>query len=318
MVNKAVPVITWPAPAAITYPTPLSATELDATASVPGAFVYSPAAGKVLKAGTQTLSVKFTPTDTTDYSTATATRMLIVTSADSQAFLQHLFQDVLGREIDADELSSFSAALAAGESRAAVLGDLLGSTEYSRRQIEPAIRLYTAAFSRPPDYAELQNCTDGLHGGVLTLAGAADRFAGSAEFLQHYGALDNTQYVQQLYRSVLGRDADAADLAEWVDRLDSGASRGAVLAGLSESDAFKDNIANQVEILRLHFLLLKRMPTTAELQGWQDFLLGCGQTDNVTPIPLDLDQWTNAFGTLTDQMRQTFLDDPDFADGSQP
>jgi hypothetical protein len=77
-VNKAIPVITWAAPAAITYPTPLSSAQLDATANVPGAFVYTPAAGKVLTAGTQTLSVKFTPTDTTDYSTANAAQSLTV------------------------------------------------------------------------------------------------------------------------------------------------------------------------------------------------------------------------------------------------
>ena len=80
-VNKAVPVITWPVPAAITYPTPLSAAQLDATANVPGAFVYTPAAGTVLNAGTQTLSVTFTPTDTTDYTTAIATKSLTVNKA---------------------------------------------------------------------------------------------------------------------------------------------------------------------------------------------------------------------------------------------
>ena len=38
---------------------------------MPGTFTYTPAAGTVLKAGTgQTLSVSFTPTDTTDYTTA--------------------------------------------------------------------------------------------------------------------------------------------------------------------------------------------------------------------------------------------------------
>ena len=52
--------ITWNAPAAITYGAALSSTQLNATADVPGAFVYSPAAGTVLKAGTQTLSVVFT------------------------------------------------------------------------------------------------------------------------------------------------------------------------------------------------------------------------------------------------------------------
>jgi hypothetical protein len=70
-VNQATPKITWAKPAAITYGTPLSSTQLDATASAPGSFVYSPPSGTVLSEGTQTLSVTFTPTDTTDYTTAT-------------------------------------------------------------------------------------------------------------------------------------------------------------------------------------------------------------------------------------------------------
>jgi hypothetical protein len=72
-VNQATPTITWANPSGITYGTALSATQLDATASVPGTFVYSPAAGTVLNAGSnQALSVTFTPTDTTDYTSATA------------------------------------------------------------------------------------------------------------------------------------------------------------------------------------------------------------------------------------------------------
>ena len=41
--------------------------------TVTGNLVYTPPAGTLLNAGTQTLSVVFTPTDTTDYTTATAT-----------------------------------------------------------------------------------------------------------------------------------------------------------------------------------------------------------------------------------------------------
>ena len=80
-INQATPTITWAAPAAITYGTALSATQLNATASVAGTFAYTPAAGKVLGAGTQTLSVTFTPTDTTDYTTATKTVTLTVNKA---------------------------------------------------------------------------------------------------------------------------------------------------------------------------------------------------------------------------------------------
>ena len=80
-VNQAVPVITWATPAAITYGTVLGATQLDATASVPGTFVYTPAAGGVLGVGSQTLAVAFTPADTTDYTTTTAKVTLMVNTA---------------------------------------------------------------------------------------------------------------------------------------------------------------------------------------------------------------------------------------------
>jgi len=77
----ATPVITWSTPAPITYGTALSGTQLDATANVAGTFVYSPAAGTVLGAGSQTLSVTFTPSNTTAYSSATATVTLTVRPA---------------------------------------------------------------------------------------------------------------------------------------------------------------------------------------------------------------------------------------------
>jgi hypothetical protein len=80
-VNQAAPTITWPAPAAITSGTALSATQLDASSTVAGTFAYTPAAGTVLNVGAQTLSVTFTPTDTTDYKAATAAVTLTVKSA---------------------------------------------------------------------------------------------------------------------------------------------------------------------------------------------------------------------------------------------
>lgn len=77
-VAKATPVVTWPTPSPISYGTPLSSSQLDATASVPGTFVYSPAAGKVEPAGSDRLSVTFTPTDAVDYATVTASVTLQV------------------------------------------------------------------------------------------------------------------------------------------------------------------------------------------------------------------------------------------------
>jgi hypothetical protein len=80
-VGPTVPTITWPTPAAITYGTALSGAQLDASAGVAGSFAYGPGSGTVLGAGTQTLSVTFTPTDTTDYTTATDSVLLTVDPA---------------------------------------------------------------------------------------------------------------------------------------------------------------------------------------------------------------------------------------------
>jgi hypothetical protein len=83
------PTITWPAPASIGSGTALSSTQLNATASstlisglqgsgttglletasLPGTFTYSPAAGTVLSPGVHMLSVTFTPTNVITSST---------------------------------------------------------------------------------------------------------------------------------------------------------------------------------------------------------------------------------------------------------
>ena len=83
IINKAQPVVTWVAPAAITYGMALSATQLNANSGgIAGTFVYTPAAGTILNAGAnQTLSVTFTPTDTTDYNNATQTVQITVNKA---------------------------------------------------------------------------------------------------------------------------------------------------------------------------------------------------------------------------------------------
>ena len=79
--GKSTPILTWPTPAAIQYGLALNSVQLDATASVPGGFAYAPPAGTVLKAGSQTLTAAFTPTNTTTYSSAAATVQLTVNQA---------------------------------------------------------------------------------------------------------------------------------------------------------------------------------------------------------------------------------------------
>jgi len=91
--GKIAPTVSWPTPADITRGTELSGMQLDATASVPGTFVYTPSVGTVLSAGTQTLSVTFTPADVKEYAKATMSVPITVnvignlTVADGQTYI---------------------------------------------------------------------------------------------------------------------------------------------------------------------------------------------------------------------------------------
>jgi YVTN family beta-propeller protein len=82
-----IPTITWNNPSDITYGTALNSTQLDATASVngnpiPGIFTYTPGPGTVLSAGSQQmLKTTFTPTDTANYTTASASVLINVSQA---------------------------------------------------------------------------------------------------------------------------------------------------------------------------------------------------------------------------------------------
>jgi hypothetical protein len=82
------PTINWSNPANITYGTPLNSTQLDASASNPvsgtnvnGTFNYTPLSGTVLSVGTHTLNTTFTPTDSANYTKASANVSINVTPA---------------------------------------------------------------------------------------------------------------------------------------------------------------------------------------------------------------------------------------------
>ncbi|MCY1706367.1 DUF4214 domain-containing protein [Pannonibacter sp. SL95] len=109
-------------------------------------------------------------------------------------------------------------------------------------------RLYQAAFARTPD-------TDGLRHNVklvdagMTMNQMSSAFLGSAEFIQRYGRnTSDSAYINALYNNVLGRDAESAGLAGWIERLSSGTwDRASVLIGFSESAENKALVGPAIE-----------------------------------------------------------------------
>jgi hypothetical protein len=58
----------------------------------------------------------------------------------------------------------------------------------------------------------------------------------SSEFINRYGALTDTGFVDALYQNVLGRLPDQAGLNFWLDQLEhQGQTRAVVLVGFAES-----------------------------------------------------------------------------------
>jgi hypothetical protein len=111
--SKITPTITWSNPADITFGSALSGVQLNATASVPGTFVYTPAAGTVLPAGNgQTLSVAFTPTDTTNYNNAAASVLINVIATAGPANL--VITRTLSRDVNNDVLAKLTIANTGG------------------------------------------------------------------------------------------------------------------------------------------------------------------------------------------------------------
>jgi len=87
-VSQGVYTIVWTNPASIGYGTALGTNQNAASASIAGNYNYNPTNGTVLPAGTNTLQVTFTPTDT-NYAATNLSALLVVNSS-SNAYLASL------------------------------------------------------------------------------------------------------------------------------------------------------------------------------------------------------------------------------------
>ncbi len=123
-------------------------------------------------------------------------------------------------------------------------GDLPGGSnvnplpEDSRTQVtEFVTRLYKVCLNRSPDATGLNDWVNQLMKGTTTGSQAAYGFVFSNEFKgKNYC---NEDYVKQLYRAFLGREADSSGLANWVTQLESGKTREEVFNGFAQSNEFK-------------------------------------------------------------------------------
>ncbi len=164
-------------------------------------------------------------------------------SLSNRQFVELIYRNVLGRAADGEGSNHWTSALDRGVSRGDVMIGFSESTEFKNRtapeltSIEhngPVGRLYMAYFLRRPDEQGLDYWINtGLPTGAVS-----EQFARSPEFTRRYGQLDHPAFVDLTYRNVLGRAPDGAGLAHWVELLNRGTGRGAVMQGFSDSPEF--------------------------------------------------------------------------------
>jgi hypothetical protein len=168
---------------------------------------------------------------------------------------------VLGRSPDDDGFRNWLNAMDNGMSRSEALLGFHETTEYIEfsqfkvghgawmrdNQVAFVTEMYDSILDRPPDDAELVGWVDAIQGG-MTYQQAKQDFIDSAEFQEKFGNLDDTAFVQQLYRNVLDREGEAEGLAAWTEALHAGMTPNDVAAGflgsaeyLMQSDSYSDN-----------------------------------------------------------------------------
>jgi hypothetical protein len=198
------------------------------------------------------------------------------TQAGTRRFAMQQYRDFLGREGDAGGVDFWAGNLNSGvQSRGQVIESFFGSQEF-QGTIAPVARLYFAYFLRIPDYPGL-NFWIGYYRAGNSLEAISNAFAGSAEFTDTYGSLDNGQFVNLVYQNVLGRAPDAAGFDFWKGRLDSGAAtRGQVMFGFSESEEYRGSSDSMVYVTMMYVGMLRRAP---EQQGF-DFWVGYRNAGN--------------------------------------
>lgn len=182
------------------------------------------------------------------------------------AYLQYAYTAILGRKPDASGKSYWLSEMAAGCTRKYILTGFVESTEFynmcqefgiikgSITSLAPAdknagmtkfvVRLYRNIFGREADEDGLNDWTNRLQKG-LSACELVEGFVYSREF--EISGFNNEEYVEILYRTLLGRNSEPAGKADWVARLNRGESRSRVLAGFAYSTEF-NNLCNEYGI----------------------------------------------------------------------
>ena len=177
----------------------------------------------------------------------------------TEEFVAVLYRTFFNREPDQAGFNSWVEVLNNGTSKEEVIEGFINSTEWANLclhygirsggtgtpnvEVEPnqatidfATRLYTTCLGRAADQNGLMAWARQLANQRDSGTGAAHGFFFSSEFTNQN--VSNDEYVNRLYRTFMGREADEAGFNAWVAQLNEGVSREEVFNGFAQSPEF--------------------------------------------------------------------------------
>lgn len=184
------------------------------------------------------------------------------TTTDDQ-FITTLYKTFFDREADSEGLAFWENFLKNGGSREDVVRRFADSNEWcnvcasynvksgaltakasipSSKAIDFATRLYTECLGREPEEEGLQYWALALTNLEVTGYQAAAGFFASPEYQNKKAS--NEAYVNALYKTFMGREADEDGLKFWIGQLNANVGRFEVLAGFAMSDEFTNICAS--------------------------------------------------------------------------
>lgn len=176
------------------------------------------------------------------------------------AYVESIYEQVLGRQGDVAGLQFWTDALAQGTARADVASAAVESSEFQGQYAGQGNAayvegLYEHLLGRQGDASGLQSWTNALDSHTTTRVDLANAFVNSAEFQAHFGLQNgganggpsDAAFVDNLYENALGRHADSAGLQGWTDALAHGTSRADVAVAIAEGTEAQQHLAAQIQ-----------------------------------------------------------------------
>jgi len=182
-------------------------------------------------------------------------------------YVRALYKEILGRDPDSAGLAYWTQLIVGGVSRTSVARSLMNSPEYRGRQVDTT---FSDVLGRAPSSAERSFWLNALSTGTDRTE-LVRSLLSSSEYQANTGTLGG--FVDSAYQDVLGRAAEAAGKAYWVNFLSTGGTRSQFAQTLLTSSEYRLNT-----IASYYQDYLGRTPGPSESNWW----LGQVQSGAVT------------------------------------